>query len=94
MKRESGGGAVEVSLCHPLCFLLHSLERPSVPPFPPGARAVMLPHNLSCQGGRGGNKYFFKSGPTIKLAHNWAFSVISFVVSWQVREVDVMIFIA
>lgn len=59
MKRERGGSAGEVGLCHPLHFLLHSLYRLSVPPFPPGARGLMLPHNLSWHGGSGGNWHSF-----------------------------------
>ena len=93
MRWESWGGAGEVGLCHPLHFLLHSLYRLSVPHFPPGASGVMLPRDLPCHGGSGGNQHFFESVPTIK--HNWAFSIIvSFAVSWQLHEVDFITFIA
>lgn len=40
---ECGGGAGQVSLCHPLHFLLHLLCPLSVPPFPPGARVSCFP---------------------------------------------------
>lgn len=55
----------------------------------------MLPRDLLCHGGSGGNQQFSESVPTPKLAHNWAVSVlVSFAVSWQRHKVAVMNFIA
>ena len=42
-----------------------------------------------------GTNSVFESVPTLKLAHNWAVSVVvSFAVSWQRHEVAVRSFIA
>lgn len=55
----------------------------------------MLPRDLLCHGGSGGNQQILESVPTPKLAHNWAVSVlVSFAVSWQRHEVAVTNFIA
>lgn len=76
------GDAGEVSLCHPLRFLLYSLYRLSVPPFPQVPEGWCFPIIFLVLGEvLGTNIKKKKKVNTMKLIHHWAFRVIFFICS-------------
>lgn len=85
-----GGGAGRDGPRHPLHFLLRSLHSFRFLISHQVPEGLCFPVIFFVMGEVVGTNSFFESVPTLKLAHNWAVSVVvSFAVSWQLHEVAV-----